>query len=805
MIEQLNTIRTLKKYSHSNSISIKSIVKPINISSVNIQTSSTSADVFKTNNIIFSSGINKLNRNNPYNLNITTKNKLDEIIIGSDRTSSASSIVLVDKTINESEELNDADVNRNNSNDLYYKPMFDIQHTKKITTITRPTMSTFYSVIDNDIRTHDIQDINTILEVNGKRKSTVDMNMDRSIDSIRRSSNTSISIYGGIKINEDAKTIIEKYINVNTKLNEGLCGLSGALSKELGASSLYKPNIIPNVCYSCWHSSILPTKMRENYDNLIKQNPEMIFSLYDENMCRQFIYDNFDETVLHAYDTLCPSSYKSDLWRYCVLYKNGGIYLDIKYISVNNFKLLQLCTKEHFTLERIGHWGDKMHGIYTALIAVKPENEILNKCISKIVQNVQNRDYGRNALYPTGPGLLGNIILGDELENFKNMYNIELFANKLDMNIIYQNNIIFKIYPEYREEQLIHQTNLYYRQMWLQMCIYNIRSNIAISYPSSPPPSSPPPSPTEEVLVNIPSILCIFHIGNYDVFLKMKKYVDILMNNQSNKYTVDLFINIVDHNNSWKLEQGDLPIYDYINQLKTEYPIANILVSENYGFDIGSFFNILDIVQKNNKEYDYVLKIHTKTNDNMRNKLLEPILSSPTRIYEILDYLKNNNDIGCIGSKKCYCMDSIMDEKCNESHLKMLQNIYFDRTYSKLPFITGTMFWMRFSILRNVFMKHNLSNIYNSMNTEKSFDWNWYLWANKDYINTPLFAKNLTREQSYDHYINIGKPGGLSKNLYDAIKQKHRSALCRDGMIEHSYERLFSYAVNHLGMKTMYI
>ena len=63
--------------------------------------------------------------------------------------------------------------------------------------------------------------------------------------------------------------------------------------------------------------------MKENYDKLVLQNPELNFNLYDEDSCRQFIQDNFDLDVLNAYNSLIPSSYKSNLWRFCVLYING--------------------------------------------------------------------------------------------------------------------------------------------------------------------------------------------------------------------------------------------------------------------------------------------------------------------------------------------------------------------------------------------------------------------------------------------------------------------------------------------------
>ena len=101
--------------------------------------------------------------------------------------------------------------------------------------------------------------------------------------------------------------------------------------------SLMKPflfpnhSIIPRHVYTCWHTKDLPPLMQQNYNHIVRNNPEMQVHLYDETECRSFIETHFHKDVVEAYDTLVPCSYKSDLWRFCVLYIQGGIYVDIKY------------------------------------------------------------------------------------------------------------------------------------------------------------------------------------------------------------------------------------------------------------------------------------------------------------------------------------------------------------------------------------------------------------------------------------------------------------------------------------------
>ena len=101
---------------------------------------------------------------------------------------------------------------------------------------------------------------------------------------------------------------------------------------------------IPLNIFQTYHTLDLPPRMRKCVDKLIQNNPEFTHHLYDDNDCRQFIKDNFPLNVVQAFDKLIPGAYKADLWRYCVLYIHGGIYLDIKYNCANKFKLIELTT-----------------------------------------------------------------------------------------------------------------------------------------------------------------------------------------------------------------------------------------------------------------------------------------------------------------------------------------------------------------------------------------------------------------------------------------------------------------------------
>jgi mannosyltransferase OCH1-like enzyme len=231
---------------------------------------------------------------------------------------------------------------------------------------------------------------------------------------------------------------------------------------------------IPLNIFLTWRTKNLPHYMKQNYDLLVKTNPEFNIKLFDDNNCRDFIKNNFASYVLHAFDCLTPGAYKADLWRYCILYIYGGIYIDIKYKCINNFKLISLINKEHFVKDR-----DPYGGTYNALLILKPRNKIMLKCIINIVENIKNNYFGQSPLYPSGPNLLGKYFTRKQKNSWELKFNV---INKID-SIIHFNIPILSIYNEYREESNQNLENInHYHNLWMNKKIYK-RQNFLQKFP----------------------------------------------------------------------------------------------------------------------------------------------------------------------------------------------------------------------------------------------------------------------------------------------------------------------------------
>jgi mannosyltransferase OCH1-like enzyme len=226
----------------------------------------------------------------------------------------------------------------------------------------------------------------------------------------------------------------------------------------------YNP-VIPLNIYQTWHTKNLPEKMFKTIKLIKNLNPRFNYQLFDDNDCREFIKNNFDLKVLHTFDSLIPGAYKADLWRYCILYKNGGIYLDIKYRPLNNFRFITMTEKEHWVLD-----ADNF-GIYNALMVCKPGNEVLLKAINKIVENVKNKYYGNSALEPTGPHLLASFFSSNEKNRFDMKHSF--YSSHENRFIHFNGYLIFKSYSGYLNEQSNNKKTDHYHDLWIKKNIYN--------------------------------------------------------------------------------------------------------------------------------------------------------------------------------------------------------------------------------------------------------------------------------------------------------------------------------------------
>lgn len=228
-------------------------------------------------------------------------------------------------------------------------------------------------------------------------------------------------------------------------------------------------SIVPARLHTFYHDKTrLPPIMKKNVDLLSRSHPTFDCNIFDLNSGHSFIQQNFDYEVLTAFEQLNPYAFKSDLLRYCILYIQGGVYIDIKYVCQEGFHFEQLLDKEYFVSEPVG--------IQNCLIVVQPRNELMRLLIASIVTHVQTKDYCKGATAISGPLLISRL--------YKNRYTKSNIKLHDDLTwtwkgawpgihvIMRKNSEILRQYPEYRAELSKYAGQAHYTTLYDQRKVY---------------------------------------------------------------------------------------------------------------------------------------------------------------------------------------------------------------------------------------------------------------------------------------------------------------------------------------------
>lgn len=225
---------------------------------------------------------------------------------------------------------------------------------------------------------------------------------------------------------------------------------------------------IPLVLYLSWGSSEIPYYMKRNIEIVQEANPEFDISFSDDAASRAFLVANFDADVVKAFDCLKPGAYKSDLWRYCILYTYGGVYMDIK------------CRPDIRIVDMIQEYGSPVFVqdfprrglcVWNGFMIAPPNLPIFKMCISDIIKNVKANDYTQDTLSITGPCLLGKLFT-IVYPNYKFNLFLDGIGGGTYAIVDAKGTPIVPFYKEYRMEQKHFQKGGHYVDAWNSRDVY---------------------------------------------------------------------------------------------------------------------------------------------------------------------------------------------------------------------------------------------------------------------------------------------------------------------------------------------
>jgi len=202
---------------------------------------------------------------------------------------------------------------------------------------------------------------------------------------------------------------------------------------ETPSGSELQDMAIPKTIYQTYKSAQLPLLTRWHIGRMRRRNPEYDYQFYDDARIESFIEEHYDADTLSLYKRINIGAAKADFFRYAVLYKKGGVYLDIDSVAVA--KLDSFIAPSDRAI--ISTETDLMHRVQWALI-YEPGHVFLRRTLEKVADNLKNNRYPHNVHRMTGPGAY--------TEAIKECLRDEPNAAYRDMGIDYENALKFT-YP----------------------------------------------------------------------------------------------------------------------------------------------------------------------------------------------------------------------------------------------------------------------------------------------------------------------------------------------------------------------
>lgn len=155
-----------------------------------------------------------------------------------------------------------------------------------------------------------------------------------------------------------------------------------------------------------------------------------------------------------------------------------------------------------------------------------------------------------------------------------------------------------------------------------------------------------------------------------------------------------------------------------VQKIKNYNSDTKIIIVENKGVDIGAFFQTIKEIDV---DTDLILKLHTKKgiglpenpsllsrelgierckNNNIEwfNNLMKGVLSDKVKVNKILDRFLKDKNCGMVGFK---LYNSFQKNKQEILNLNPLFGL--DESYLAKNFVGGTIFWVRYSIIKKYF------------------------------------------------------------------------------------------------------
>jgi mannosyltransferase OCH1-like enzyme len=199
---------------------------------------------------------------------------------------------------------------------------------------------------------------------------------------------------------------------------------------------------------------VLPTAYTEKIREVFTGE----YTLWTFETIRPFLAENFDPTVLEAFEKIKPLAFKADLARYCIVYIYGGWYFDLL-VTLQSPELIKKFDYEpEVIFFRDIPFARTMLSVVNTLFWFKnPGHPILKNLIKHAVSTILSGEYLEHPHAITGPVAFGKSIAKYQIDtlDFNYLTGDTIMINDKPTHVF--NSIEFEDYLPFSNRRGIHE------------------------------------------------------------------------------------------------------------------------------------------------------------------------------------------------------------------------------------------------------------------------------------------------------------------------------------------------------------
>ncbi|NBX27042.1 MAG: hypothetical protein EBR55_02145 [Chitinophagia bacterium] len=149
--------------------------------------------------------------------------------------------------------------------------------------------------------------------------------------------------------------------------------------------------LIPKIIWQTYETEyeLLPENIKSFRESWIKDYPEFEHRYVNSEQRKEFVLKEFGKNWHEIFINVPNNITRANLWMYMNLYVNGGIYMDLDCLPLQNINEW-LIDEYDFIV-----WQDTSQELLfsIALVASAPKNPILKCVLDNIINNINNKVY----------------------------------------------------------------------------------------------------------------------------------------------------------------------------------------------------------------------------------------------------------------------------------------------------------------------------------------------------------------------------------------------------------------------------